>query len=89
MNKQLTVNRLKRVAPEDIRLRKLELLDEINLQKDVIVYSAKKMLNPFAGTETAVGSNRMMKKFSTGMVLVDGIMMGYKVFKGIKRLFRR
>lgn len=87
MDNQLTVNQLKKLQLEDIKQRKREIRTEIGLQKDVIVYSAKRIVSPFSNTETT-GIN-IFKKFGTGVAVFDGILMGYKMIKGIKRLFRR
>lgn len=85
MNKQLTVNHLKKLELADIKQRKQEVLTEINLQKEVIVYSAKR-ISPFS-SNTNGGS--IFKKVGTGVALFDGAMMGYKIIKKIKKLFRR
>lgn len=88
MNKQLTVNKLKRLTLEDISQRKQELLDEINIQKDIIVYSTQRVFSPFTSNEENSGGG-MFKKLNTGLAIFDGVMIGYKIIKNIKKFFWR
>jgi hypothetical protein len=86
MSNQLTVNQLKKLQLEDIIQRKREIRTEIGLQKDVIVYSAKRLVSFSSGTTPGGG---IFKKFGTGMAVFDGILIGYKMIKRVKKLFRR
>jgi len=85
MSRQLTVNHLKKLQLEDIQVRKQEILTEIGLQKDVIVYSAKRMVSPFSPSNSGGG----FKKMSTGIAIFDGVLVGYKIIKKIRGLFKR
>ncbi|MDL2212842.1 hypothetical protein LJC72_05575 [Bacteroides sp. OttesenSCG-928-D19] len=88
MINKLTENKLKKVQLSDIKQRKLEVRNEISLQKDVISYSAKRIISPFSSNGKSSG-NGIVKKFNTGLAIFDGVMIGYKMIKGIKKAFRR
>lgn len=88
MNKQLTVKSLKKLTLEDISQRKMEVVEEINIQKEIIVYSTQRMFSPFSSRNDVNGGN-IFKKFNTSLAIFDGVMIGYKVFKNIKKIFKR
>lgn len=86
---QLIENKLKRLTLEDVHNRKLDVLEEIGLQKDVIVYSSQKIFSPFVPTSGGADGGGIVKKFSTGVAIFDGVMVGYKIIKSIKKIFSR
>lgn len=70
---------------EEIALRKAELLQQIQVQKQVMAELAQEIFAPAA---PAVGrANGIMRMFSMGMSVFNGVRWGMKVMQGVKSLF--
>jgi len=75
----------KKISLEDIALQKAKLLEEIQAQKMVISEAARLAFNPYSGV-SAPGSS-LIKTFNTGMAVFDGVMLGLKIMRKVRRLF--
>jgi len=64
-------------------LRKAELKQQIQDQKQQITVSAQHLVSP------ASFSTYISRAFSKGLSLVDGVMVGFKVMRTIRSMFRR
>lgn len=69
---------------EIIQLKKFKK-EEIKFQKEVLSNQAKEFFSPFKPF-TSKGIN-LIQKLSTGMVLFDGIILGFKMIRKIKNIF--
>ncbi|WP_071145033.1 hypothetical protein [Bacteroides ihuae] len=74
----------KKISLEDIALRKAKLLEEIRTQKIVISETARLAFNPYSGVATT--GNSLIKTFNTGMAVFDGVMLGLKIMRKVRRL---
>nr|WP_320058959.1 hypothetical protein [uncultured Bacteroides sp.] len=74
-----------KISLEDIALRKAKLLEEIRTQKIVIVETARLAFNPYSGAATTGSS--LMKTVNTGMAVFEGVMLGLKIMRKVRRLF--
>ncbi|TWV09932.1 hypothetical protein FQ707_13380 [Bacteroidaceae bacterium HV4-6-C5C] len=83
------MNEIKQKAPvtldEIIQLKKIKK-QEIKVQKEILSNQAKEIFSPFKPFTSK--SFNLIQTFSTGMVLFDGIILGFKVIKKIKSIFR-
>lgn len=73
------------ITLEEIASRKAELKKEIGEQKARMTTTTR---NIFAPLMPSPSSNPLMKSFNTGLAIFDGVMMGFKIIKSIKRFFR-
>lgn len=70
---------------ESIALQKVELLQRIHVQKNVMTELARDIFAPLA--PAADKTNSMMRAFNTGMAVFDGVMMGLRIMRKFKTLF--
>jgi len=63
--------------------RKAELKMQIQDQKQQIASSTQNLLSP------ATFSTYVFKTFSKGLNMVDGVMIGFKIMRTIRGLFKR
>lgn len=68
---------------DELYRRKASLKNQIREQEVVISTSTKQLLSP-----TSITSN-LLGYFTKGLTMLDGVMIGFKVMKSIKRLFRK
>ena len=66
----------KKITLEDIAQRKQEVLQEICDQKQAMADTTRRIFAPLA--PAASGGNALMRSFSTGMAIFDGVMLGYE-----------
>lgn len=81
------VQKEKKIALEELVQRKIEVLADIRIQKDVINQSFQNIIHPFNGTAKA--GVLTPKKFSTGIAIFDGALLGFSIIKKIRGFFRR
>ena len=62
----------KKITLEDIAQRKQEVLQEICDQKQAMADTTRRIFAPLA--PAASGGNALMRSFSTGMAIFDGVM---------------
>jgi hypothetical protein len=63
--------------------RKAELKDQIQHQKQQIAASTQNLLSP------ATFSAYIFKTFAKGLDLADGVMIGFKMMRIIRRIFKK
>jgi len=68
---------------DELLLRKAELQQQIQQQKQLISTSSQRLMSPASISSYIVGS------FHKSMNLVDGLLIGYKMVRSIRRLIRR
>lgn len=73
---------------EDITLRKQEVLQDIRTQHQILSDTGKQIVAPFMPSSDPMQST-LVKKVNTGMAIFDGVMVGMKIFKSIRNVFRR
>ncbi|WP_321330909.1 hypothetical protein [uncultured Bacteroides sp.] len=73
------------ISLEDIALRKAEILDDIRTQKGVITETTRKAFAPYSSAATT--GNSLLNTFNTGVAVFDGMMLGLKVMRRIRRFF--
>ncbi len=74
------------ITLELISQQKAEVLKKIRSHQNTITSSTKQLFAPLKPVTRQ--SNGIMKAFNTGMVMFDGLMIGLKIFKGIRKIFR-
>lgn len=84
MNNQQTTQK---ITLEDIARRKEEVLIEIRAQKEAMTATAKEIVAPLAPAASA--GNVLMRSFNTGMAIFDGVMMGIKLIRKVRSMFRK
>jgi len=78
-----TIQKKQDTGLDQLLIRKAELKQEINHQRLLITTKTQNLLTP------AALANYVFQSFSKGMNIVDAVMMGYKVVKSIRGLFRK
>lgn len=76
-----------KITLEDINLRKKELKNEILIQKEAITRTTRAIFAPL--TPAANKADALMRSFNTGMAMFDGIMIGVKVIRKLRRYLRK
>ncbi len=76
-----------KITLEDINLRKKELKNEILIQKEAITRTTRAIFAPL--TPAANKTDALMRSFNTGMAVFDGIMIGVKVIRKLRRYLRK
>ena len=61
---------------EDLQQQKAEALEELRAQQQIMADTAR---NLFA----------IMRAFNTGMAVFDGVMLGVKLMRKVRKIFRR
>lgn len=74
------------ITLESIIQKKEILRQQITRQKQTMNLLAKEIIAP--AVPVAGKTNSMMRAFNTGMAAFDGIMMGVKIMRRIRKLFR-
>ena len=69
-----------------IAQQKAEKLEEIRASKQRIVDNARQIFHP---TETLNSANTLMNNFSSGMVIFNGVLTGFKIIKRIRSFFKK
>lgn len=69
-----------------IAQQKAEKLEEIRASKKRIVDNARQIFHP---TETLNSANTLMNNFSSGMVIFNGVLTGFKIIKRIRSFFKK
>lgn len=72
---------------EELSLLKAAKLKEIREQKKAMTLTAKNLFAPMA--PAANKGDAIMRSFNTGMAVFDGIVLGVKVMKNIRRFFHK
>lgn len=75
-----------KITLEDIALRKEELLIEIKQRQEKMSLHSQQLFAPFLPSDDNNQSS-VIKKFNTGLAIFDGIMLGMKMFKSVRRFF--
>jgi hypothetical protein len=69
---------------ESIALQKKELRKKIHAQKEM-TDTARELFAPLA--PAADKGNAIMRAFNTGMAVFDGLMLGVKLMRKVRRMF--
>ena len=69
-----------------ISQQKAKKLEEIRASKKRIVDNARQIFHP---TETLNSANTLMNNFSSGMVIFNGVLTGFKIIKRIRSFFKK
>lgn len=74
------------ITLESITQKKLELQQQIQQQKEIMILLTREIIAPVA---PATGkANQLMRAFHTGMAAFDGILLGIKMMRKVRKLFR-
>ncbi|MCD8184600.1 MAG: hypothetical protein LUE99_17755 [Bacteroides sp.] len=71
---------------EDLQLQKAEALGKLRTQKQVMTDAAKNLFAPVA--PAADKGTAIMRAFNTGMAVFDGVMLGVKLMRKVRKMFR-
>lgn len=75
-----------KITLEDITRRKEELKAQIHGQKQAMTATVREIFAPLAPANNK--ANAIMRSFNTGMAVFDGVMMGIKFMRRIRKYFR-
>jgi len=78
-----TIQNKKAIGLDLLLTRKAELKQEINQQQLLITAKTKNLFSPTTLT------GYVFRSFNKGINIVDAVLMGYKVVKSIRGLFRK
>lgn len=73
------------ITLESITQQKEELRKKLHIQKQVMTNTARDLFAPLAPVADKGGA--IMRAFNTGMAVFDGVMLGVKMMKRIRRIF--
>lgn len=68
---------------DELYLRKMELKEQIQDQKVRIIDSSQQLSSPMSIASYIFG------RFTKGLNMLDGIMIGYKAIRTLRRIFRK
>ncbi len=71
---------------EDISERKRKVLSDIQAQKKAMTATTQEIFSPLAPAATKADS--LMRSFNTGMAVFDGVVLGIKVIRKLRRYFK-
>ena len=73
------------ITLESIAQRKGEVRKKLHLQKQIMTDTARELFAPRA--PAADKGNAIMRAFNTGMAVFDGVMLGLRMMKRVRRMF--
>ena len=76
----------KEITLEDIAKQKAEVLKKIRVHQDTITTSTRQLFSPLK--PIANKSNGIMKAVNTGMFMFDGLLIGMKILKAFRKVFK-
>ena len=76
----------KEITLEDIAKQKAEVLKKISVHQDTITTSTRQLFSPLK--PIANKSNGIMKAVNTGMFMFDGLLIGMKILKAFRKVFK-
>ncbi|WP_321480725.1 hypothetical protein [uncultured Bacteroides sp.] len=74
------------ITLEDIASRKAEVLKEIQNQKRIMTEATRDIFAPYSGAMKS--GNAFIKRLNTGMALFDGVILGIRMMKKIRKMFK-
>ena len=72
---------------EDLQQQKSEALEELRAQQQIMADTARNLFAPIA--PAADKGTAIMRAFNTGMAVFDGVMLGVKLMRKVRKIFRR
>lgn len=72
---------------EDLQQQKTEALEELRAQQQIMADTARNLFAPIA--PAADKGTAIMRAFNTGMAVFDGVMLGVKLMRKVRKIFRR
>lgn len=78
----------KKYTLEDITRRKQEVLQNMQIQRQVITERTQAVFAPILPS-TKGGQPPLLKKLNAGMAIFDGVVMGVKIVKNIRSFLKR
>lgn len=72
---------------EDLQQQKAEALEELRAQQQIMADIARNLFAPIA--PAADKGTAIMRAFNTGMAVFDGVMLGVKLMRKVRKIFRR
>ncbi|WP_018667786.1 hypothetical protein [Bacteroides gallinarum] len=72
---------------EELRQQKAEALEELRAQKQAMADTARNLFAPIA--PAANKGTAIMRAFNTGMAVFDGVMLGMKLMRKVRKIFKR
>lgn len=75
-----------KITLEDISERKRKVLSDIQAQKKAMTATTREIFSPLAPAATKADS--LMRSFNTGMAVFDGVVLGIKMIRKLRRYFK-
>ena len=72
---------------EDLQQQKAEALEELRAQQQIMADTARNLFAPIA--PAADKGTAIVRAFNTGMAVFDGVMLGVKLMRKVRKIFRR
>lgn len=73
---------------DDIIQRKEETVNKIRTQHQIMSSISQDIFAPFLPSSSQEGYS-FIKRLNTGMIVFNGVMTGFKLFKNIRKVFYR
>lgn len=74
------------VTLDSIRQQKAEALHDLRAQKRIMADTARELFAPLA--LAADRGSAIMRAFNTGMAVFDGVMLGVKLMRKVRKAFK-
>lgn len=87
MTRGSIVQKEKKIVLEELVKHKYEVLADIRIQKDIINEVLQNITRPF--NNMGGGNIVPVRKFKTGIAIIDGALLGYFIIKKIRKWFKR
>ena len=72
---------------EDLQQQKAEALEELRAQQQIMADTARNLFAPIA--PAADKGTAIMRAFNTGMAVFDGVLLGVKLMRKVRKICRR
>lgn len=77
--------RKRKMTLEDLLIQKQKISENIEIQRNKIIRSYSSLTEPFVFKSI---HSSIMKKITTGFAIFDGFMIGLKIIRKIRKIFR-
>lgn len=77
-----------RITLDDVIRRKKEVLKDIRAGQEAMSGCSQRLFAPFFPSSDGESSS-VMKKFNVGIAIFDGVMLGMKIIRRFRKLFKK
>lgn len=84
----MAIRTIQKYTLEEISQRKQEVLQDIRIQRQVIAETTQAIFSPFLSCSNQK-QNPLIRKLNIGMAIFDGFIIGMKLFRSFRKIFRK